>query len=153
MSYIVYYQNKDGVECIRWLPRGFACTRSELTREISIACGAIGSVNYLYCDHEGQADQMRQFAIDRGFKDETSGATRRDSLTKPIQSGPYELVIAFNWGVESVVSRSHNPEEARSYEAQITRNPQIIDRIFLRDGSGNLETLWSKSWQNQKLSA
>lgn len=60
---------------------------------------------------------------------------------------PYRLVAVFTHGRELIVASGHSPSIVRAAEDRIARNPLVIARIELRDGSGVLETIWANTWE------
>lgn len=56
--YLALYSDQSG-PVARWIKRGFACTRDELPREVATHCralGALGRVEFSYCDNHALAD-------------------------------------------------------------------------------------------------
>lgn len=69
------------------------------------------------------------------------------SQRRPPQSGPYRLEAHFVAGHFLIVGSGHNPSVVRGYERRVSRNPRVISRIVLCDGTGPLETIWDRNWE------
>lgn len=138
MGYVAYYVNVDNKACVKYLSRGFACLARELPNEIAYACHSIGTAMFSYCDNEQLVEALINQAVKNGYLNETNREPHNQ-----LKGGPFELVVQFKWGVESIVSKGPNPTIVRSYEKQIARNPKVVAGIYMRDSNGPLETIWS----------
>tara|TARA_R110000851_G_scaffold320468_1_gene485371 strand:- start:7 stop:246 length:240 start_codon:yes stop_codon:yes gene_type:complete len=70
MAYIAYYKKKtNSVPSVRYMTRGFSCTRDELPREIAIRCGAIpDTLQYFWvADDTDAAEIFIQDGKDKGY--------------------------------------------------------------------------------------
>lgn len=61
--------------------------------------------------------------------------------------GPYVLLVKFTDGDRwKEIERGHNPNVVYAAHNKVARNPRVIDRIEFHDGTGCLETIWSRDW-------
>lgn len=67
MSYVAYYRNALGKPCVRYIGGGFACTPSELPKEIKIRCGATEIPEWDWVSCNEHANVLIENAVSRGL--------------------------------------------------------------------------------------